>query len=52
MTADRPGALGAIGNTPVVRLNRLAEPGMGDVWVKLDGSAPAPESRPSRSIPD
>jgi cysteine synthase len=37
---DRPGALGAIGNTPVVRLGRVVEPGMGEVWVKLEAANP------------
>jgi cysteine synthase len=36
----RPAALGAIGSTPVVRLERLAEPGMAEVWVKLEGANP------------
>jgi cysteine synthase len=31
---------GAIGSTPVVRLTRVAEPGMGEVWVKLEGLNP------------
>lgn len=38
--ADRPGALAAIGNTPVVRLRRLVEPGMAEVWVKLESHNP------------
>ena len=37
---DRPGALGAIGNTPIVRLQRLVEPGMAEVWVKLEAGNP------------
>ncbi len=37
---DRPGVLAAIGNTPVARLSRLAEPGMAEVWVKLEASNP------------
>jgi cysteine synthase A len=37
---DRPGALAAIGNTPVVRLGRLVEPGMAEVWVKLESANP------------
>ena len=32
--------LDAIGNTPVVRLARLAEPGAAEVWVKLEGWSP------------
>ena len=37
---DRPGALAAIGNTPVVRLTRVVEPGMAEVWVKLEAANP------------
>jgi len=37
---DRPGVLAASGNTPVARLSRLAEPGMAEVWVKLEASNP------------
>jgi cysteine synthase A len=36
----RPGGLGAIGGTPVVRLDRLVEPGMAEVWVKLESFNP------------
>jgi cysteine synthase A len=36
----RPGALDAIGDTPVVRLSRLVEPAMAEVWVKLEGANP------------
>lgn len=32
--------LGAIGSTPVVRLERLVEPGMAEVWVKLESHNP------------
>ncbi len=32
--------LAGIGNTPVVRLTRLVEPGMADVWVKLEAANP------------
>ena len=32
--------LGTIGGTPVVRLERLVEPGMGEVWVKLESCNP------------
>lgn len=32
--------LGAIGRTPVVRLDRLVEPGMAEIWVKLEASNP------------
>jgi cysteine synthase A len=31
---------GAIGRTPVVRLGRVVEPGMAEVWVKLEGLNP------------
>ena len=27
----------AIGHTPVVRLTRVVEPGMAEVWVKIEG---------------
>lgn len=40
MTVERPGALAAIGATPVVRLSGLHEPGMADVWVKLESANP------------
>ena len=40
MTAQRPGGLGAVGGTPVVSLGRLTEPGMGEVWVKLESANP------------
>jgi cysteine synthase len=36
----RPAALAAIGNTPVVRLERLAGPDMAEVWVKVEGANP------------
>jgi cysteine synthase len=36
----RRAALGAIGNTPVIRLESLVEPGMAEVWVKLEGANP------------
>jgi cysteine synthase A len=32
--------LGAIGHTPIVRLERLVEPGMAEVWVKLESHNP------------
>jgi len=32
--------LGAIGGTSIVRLERLVEPGMAEVWVKLESSNP------------
>ena len=34
------GMLGAIGSTPVVQLERLVEPGMAEVWVKLESANP------------
>ena len=37
---DRRAGLAAIGNTPVVRLDRLMEPGMAEVWVKLEAANP------------
>lgn len=36
----RPGVLGAIGSTPVVRVERMVEPGMAEVWVKLESANP------------
>src|SRR6478735_9427687 len=36
----RPPILDAIGHTPVVRLSRLVEPGMAEVWVKLESHNP------------
>jgi cysteine synthase A len=38
--SERPGALAAIGNTPVVRLERIVEPGMAEVWIKLESHNP------------
>jgi cysteine synthase len=37
---SRPAGLTAIGNTPVARLEALAETGMAEVWVKLEASNP------------
>jgi len=37
---ERPGALAAIGNTPVVRLSTLPGPESADVWVKLEAANP------------
>ena len=34
------GTLAAIGATPLVRLTRLVEPGMADVWVKMEAANP------------
>ena len=39
-SASRPAALAAIGNTPIVRLERLVTDGMAEIWVKLEGSNP------------
>ena len=36
----RAGMLGAIGSTPIVRLERVVEPGMAEVWVKLESVNP------------
>jgi cysteine synthase len=40
ITLDRPGALAAIGNTPLMRLSRLAGPDVAEVWVKLEAANP------------
>jgi cysteine synthase A len=40
MAIDRPGVLAAIGRTPVVRLTGIVEPGMAEVWVKLEAANP------------
>ncbi|HEX9515113.1 MAG TPA: cysteine synthase family protein [Streptosporangiaceae bacterium] len=37
---DRPGGLAAIGDTPVVRLERLADDSCAEVWVKLEAANP------------
>lgn len=37
---ERPGSLATIGGTPIVRLSRLIEPGMAEVWVKLESHNP------------
>lgn len=39
-TTDRAALLGAIGRTPVVRLERLAGPDVGEVWIKLESANP------------
>lgn len=39
-TADDPRIDSAIGGTPVVRLTRVSEPGMAEVWVKIEGMNP------------
>lgn len=36
----RPAALAAIGRTPIVRLQRIVEPGSAEVWVKLEAANP------------
>ena len=38
--AERAGTLATIGRTPVVRLQRLVEPEMAEVWVKLESTNP------------
>ena len=40
ITTSRHAVLAAIGNTPVVRLESLVEPGMAEVWVKLEAANP------------
>jgi cysteine synthase A len=37
---DRAGGLSAIGNTPVVRLARMADEGCAEVWVKMEAANP------------
>lgn len=37
---ETPGALQAIGDTPLVRLARLADPDAAEVWVKCEGANP------------
>jgi len=37
---DRPGAIGAIGATPVVQLSQLVDEGSAEVWVKLESANP------------
>lgn len=41
----RSSGLLAIGRTPVVRLARLVEPGMAEVWVKLESHNPTGPTR-------
>ncbi|HET6623713.1 MAG TPA: cysteine synthase family protein [Gaiellaceae bacterium] len=36
----RTGVLGAVGSTPLVQLERLVEPAMAEVWVKLESANP------------
>ncbi len=40
VTSQRPPILDAIGHTPIVRMSRLVEPGMAEVWVKLESHNP------------
>jgi cysteine synthase A len=40
VTAARAALLGAIGRTPVVRLERLPGPGAAEVWLKLESANP------------
>jgi cysteine synthase len=37
---DRPGGLSAIGNTPVVRLERMPDNNSAEVWVKIEAANP------------
>lgn len=37
---DRPGGLSGIGNTPVVRLDRIIDDGSAEVWVKMEAANP------------
>ncbi|MEZ5219377.1 MAG: cysteine synthase family protein [Ilumatobacteraceae bacterium] len=37
---DRPGALAAIGNTPIVKLSNFAGADAAEIWVKLEGANP------------
>jgi cysteine synthase A len=39
-TGERAAMLGAIGNTPLVRLSRLPEPDSAEIWVKLESYNP------------
>jgi cysteine synthase A len=39
-STDRPGALGGIGHTPLVRLDALVGPDDAEVWVKLEAANP------------
>ncbi len=39
-TGERPGALAAIGNTPLIRLSTLPEAGDAEVWVKMEAANP------------
>ena len=37
---NRPGALAAIGKTPIVKLSSFPGPDAGEVWVKLEAANP------------
>jgi cysteine synthase len=37
---DRPGGLSAIGNTPVVRLERITDDNSAEIWVKMEAANP------------
>jgi cysteine synthase A len=37
---ERPPILEAIGHTPAVRLTRIVEPGMAEIWIKLESHNP------------
>jgi cysteine synthase len=37
---DRPGGLSAIGNTPVVRLERMPDDDSAEIWVKMEAANP------------
>jgi cysteine synthase len=39
-TGERAAMLGAIGRTPIIRLNRFVPPGAAEVWVKLEACNP------------
>jgi cysteine synthase len=41
VSRERLLVLDAIGHTPIVRMSRLVEPGMAEVWVKLEPSTGA-----------
>ncbi|HWG52024.1 MAG TPA: cysteine synthase A [Gemmatimonadaceae bacterium] len=40
LTTQAPNIISAVGSTPMVQLTRVAEPGMADVWVKVEGMNP------------
>jgi cysteine synthase A len=53
-TASSPRVDDYIGGTPVVRLGRVVEPGMAEVWLKLEGLNPAGsiKDRTARALVD